>query len=113
MTSLPASSTDVSVIFETPADAEVAEERLRGDEGDRHLVAYPPLLERVVHLEGELVRGAEATSSGSAADHHRSRVVQEAPPGFACLHRLARRHQGVSRAVDRAPPGNRPRGATM
>ena len=65
------------------AEAEVAEERLRRDERDRHAVCEAGLAELVAGVEQELVGRAEARAALRGADDDRAGVLQEALPGVA------------------------------
>ena len=65
------------------AEAEVAEERLGGDERDRSDLVQPGLLDPVAHVEQELVRGAEARPTLSGADDDRTGVLEEPLPRLA------------------------------
>jgi len=62
------------------ADAEVADERFGGDEGQRHLLGQLGLAQLVGGVEQELIRRAEAARALRRADHDRARVVEKFPP---------------------------------
>lgn len=65
------------------AEAEVAEERLRGDERHRGDVAQAGLLDLVANVEHELIGGAKARPALCGADHDRPGVLQEPVPRVA------------------------------
>ncbi len=69
--------------------AQVADVRLAGDEGDRHLVAQLAPAQVGVEDEGELVGRAEAAGHRHRADDHRAGVLEEflvlGPEGFGVV----------------------------
>ena len=62
------------------ADAEVADERLGGDEGQRHLLLQLGPAQLVGGVEQELIRRAEAARALCRADHDRAWVIEKLPP---------------------------------
>ncbi len=60
-----------------PADAEVAEERLRGDVAELDLLVQTSLAQPKCGIEQELVRRAETARALRRGDHHIARIARK------------------------------------
>ena len=74
------------------ADTKMAQERLRGNESDRYLVAQAASFQRMVRLEQELIGRAQTTRTRGAADNHWPGVAEKRCPGIPCFLSLSGRH---------------------
>ncbi len=77
----------------------MAEERLRGHEGQRRLLADLRLTQCLVDVEDHLVGCAEAAGALGRADDDRPRVLDELEPGFGGVHRVFEAADGVRGAL--------------